>query len=472
MKLSRLILPLSALVLAAGYSACDDDVSQIGGSITKGEITISVDSTDYDLHAVSVVNNNYDSRSGNLLLGNIDVEEYGRLNCSFVSRLLCVTSVPQADTVPVERVDSCILRLVMARTDITGDSLAPQQVTVYKLNKQLPDNITNQFDPTGYYDPSTRLGRRSYTISEIAKSDSAFVSDGSVGKAVDIKLPVELGRDLFTKYKNEPEIFQWPQTFAQYFPGLYVESSFGRGCVANIYYMYMYVFFHTPDEKKTTVDGETVTTKYNRVEAVTVCSNAAMVLSSNNISYSVSDKIKDLIANGETVITTPGGYVARFNFPIQDIIDDYKNKDHNLSIISNLSMTVPAEKIDNDFNIGAAPYMLMIKTSEIDSFFKNNKIPDNKTSFYATYDSTNKRYVFSGLRPYLLNLLDKENISDDDVDFSLIPVSITQEKSTTGYGQTVFYVSKCVPYTATPTMTRMHMEKAKIVFTFSSQVIE
>lgn len=118
--------------------------------------------------------------------------------------------------------------------------------------------------------------------------------------------------------------------------------------------------------------------------------------------------------------------------------------------------------------------MLMIKKSEVESFFKNNKIPDNSTSFYSAYDSSNKRYYFSALRNYILSLIEKGNVTDEDVDFTLIPVNVTGETVPGGYygAPSSFYVTKCVPYTIAPSMTMLDTKKAQVVFTFSSQIVE
>ncbi len=480
MKTSRLLLPLSAFVLAMGNFACDDDVSPIGGSITKGEATISIDTTLFDLKATPVVNDRYDARSGALMLGCIDVPEYGRLDCSFVTRLMCVTSLPAADTIPQERVDSCILRLGMGKYNFTGDSLAPQQLSVYKLTKQLPSDISNDFVPVPgeYYDPSSPLGKKTFTASNMGVEDSLINTDYNsyfskvTPVLVDVKLPDSMAKNIFKDYKENPQIFQWPETFAKdYLPGLYVKSTFGNGCLADFSVLQVIVYHHNFKTTTSTVDGETVTTTTEVPVSSVVFSNAPEVLSSNNISYMVSDQIKDRIAQGETIITTPGGYVSKFKFPAKEIIEKYKDSDRNLSIISGLSMSIPAEVVENDYGLGIAPYMMVIKTSEIDKFFAENKIPDNKTSFYAQYDSTNKRYYFSTLRTYLLDLIEKGTITDDDVDFSLIPVQITTE-SNESYYNTTTYVTKCVPYTFYPTMTKLDTQNAQIVFTFSSQVID
>lgn len=480
MKTSRLLPPISALLLALGIFACDDDVSPIGGSIAKGEAVISIDSTTFDLKASPVQNNLFDARSGALMLGCIDVPEYGTLDCSFVTRLMCVTSLPAADTIPPERIDSCILRLAMDKYNFTGDTLAPQQLSVYKLTTQLLPGIKNDFVPVPGkdYDPASPLGTKTFTASNMGVEDSLLNTDynyyfGYVTPVlVDVKLPDSLAKDIFKNYKENPQLFQWPETFANdYLPGLYVKSTFGSGCLADFSVLQVIVYHHNYETTTSTVDDETVTTTTEVPVSSVVFSNAPEVLSSNHISYTVSDIIENRIAQGETIITTPGGYVSKFKFPANEIVEKYKESKRNLSVISGLSLTIPAEGIDNDYGIGIAPYMLAIKTSELDDFFAQNKIPDNKTSFYAQYDSTNKQYYFSSLRSYLLDLLDKGSVTDDDVDFSLIPVQISTE-STDSYYSSTTYVTKCVPYTFFPTMTLLDTQNAQIVFTFSSQVID
>ncbi len=473
MKYKSLFLPLAAVAIALGSPACSDDVSKIGNSITKGEATIYIDSLEFNLHSVLVPKDRFDSRSGTFMMGNLNIPEYGSLDCSFVTRLMCVNSFPAADTVPTERVDSCKLLIGILRGNLTGDSLAPQQLSVYKLNKQLPADITNQFDPTGYYDPSAPIGKETFTISMAGRPDSIF--NQSSGFNIMVGLPVEIARDIFKKYKEEPEIFAWPQTFAEYFPGLYVKNSFGKGCVANATQVLMVTYFHNFKTETKEEDGVTTTNTVVVKDSALMFSATPEVLSSNNIRYNVSKNIKDIVATGKTVITTPGGYEAKFTFPARQIIDKYNETDHHLSIVSGLTLSIPAETVENSHNLTVAPYLLLIKSSEVESFFANNKLPDSKTSFTATYDSTNGAYNFTGMRDYILDLMKKDEITEDDVDFSLIPVQLGTETVAGNYyygTPDTEYIIKCVPYIASPTMTLLSTDKAMVVFTFSSQVIE
>lgn len=479
-KTFRLALPATVLAFAAFGSACEDETSKIGPSLTEGDINISIDTLYFDLGAKAVSNENYDSKTGNLLFGNIDVPEYGKLNCSFVSRMMCATSLDQLpDSLQSpERVDSCRLFLSIARGDLVGDSLTPQKVSVYELTKQLPSDITNSFNPEGYYDPSKCLGSKSFTVSYAGRPDSIATSKPTSGTnsngqsvvqnaviAIGIDLPKEYGVKIFEDYKNNPQIFQWPSTFSEYYPGYFVESSFGKGCVSNIYGLDLYIYGWY--NAKQIVEKDT--TWVHKPFYVSPLISSPEVLSSNNIKYKVSDNLKNMVANNESIITTPGGYNVSFRFPAEDLIRHYKKGEHNLSVISDLILTIPAETIDNNYGIGTAPTLMLIKTSELKDFFTNNKIPDNVTSFSAEYDSTNNRYRFSSMRSYILNLLNKGELTEEDVEFTIVPISLETEQGS--YGNTT-YITKCTPYTVKPTMTRLHTEKAMVVFTFSSQIIE
>lgn len=460
----------------AMLASCDDDTSQIGPGLTTDDTSITLDSLTYDLDIKAIAYDKFDARTGNLMLGSMDVEEYGSLDCSFVTRFMCSTklNVPDSLLLP-ERVDSCKFRLAIARGDITGDSLTPQKIAAYRLTKALPAGITNDFNPDGYYDPSSPLGTRSFTTSLISESDSAFLNIGENYSAFYVDIPVgkEFGQEVFTQYKQHPEVFQWPQTFAQYFPGIYVNPVFGKGCVANVQSILFAVYFHSLTEKTTITDGDTIKSQVHTAAVVYPFTSAPEVLSSNNISYKVSDYIKNLVASGEKIITTPGGYLMQLNFPAQDLVDRYNSGDRNLSMVNDLYFTIPAEVIENDYGIGATPDLLLIKTSEMEDFFNNNKLPDNKTSFTAAYDSTNKKYTFSSMRQYILDLINKGTVTEEDTDFTIVPVEITSESVTNSYyGSTSTYVTKCTPYTKKPTMTRLHADEALIVFSFSSQYIK
>lgn len=460
---------LAAIMIATIFSSCQDDISDIGNSLTRDEVVITIDSVGFRLSGKSVAAPVIDARSTTNMIGEIDVPEYGRLKCSFVARLLSATNMNVPDSIPVDSVCGFQMKLTVPRSSVTGDSLAPQKLQVYELTKQLPDSITNAFDPTGYYTPESLLGTKSYTASAAGITDTKWVN------ASQIKIPVDLSKDkgveIFKRYRENPETFSWPATFAKYFPGVYVDNNFGRGCVmsisqANFNILYKVGVKETSYNKE---DSTYHTVIVTRIDTVTVFATAPEVLSSNNISLRPSSMVTDAVDRGEVIIQSPAGYNATVRFPAQEIIDKYREQSGNLSVINNLSLSIPAVAPDNDFGIGVPPSLLMVKTSEMKEFFEKNKIPDDKTSFWANYSDKTKSYAFSSMRDYIVELIEQGNeVDPEDMEFTLVPVLITTETDGSGSGS---YVTACTPYQVRPAFARLDMEKAEIRFTFSRQQI-
>ncbi len=461
--------------MALGFIACQDDTSTIGGSLASGEVTITVDSIETDLRGKAEWIDDFDSRTTTKLLGNLTIPEYGNLNCSFVTQMMSATKMNIPDSIPESDVDSIRLVMSIPRGALTGDSLAPQQLRVFRINKALPKDIDSKFDPAGYYDPSAVFATKSYTVSNISKNDTIFAKSAYVN--IPMKLPNEFGLELFRKYRDNDPIFEWPATFNQWFPGLYVEQNFGNGCVANISSVRAYLYWHRKEKISVTVDSAKVEYRdVTRRDSVCLLASAPEVLSSNNIHYNPSARLRQLAAEGKSLVTSPGGYVTTFRFPVRQLLDRFLEADTELSVVSSLILKIPAVSVKNDYGMTPPNNLLMTTMDERESFFRENKIPDNVTSFYCTYDSDNKMYTFSSMREYLLKKLDEyrkdpTNFAEDEV-FCLQPVAVSTETVQQYYGQSVTYVTRVAPYLTSPTMVELDMEHAQILFTFSSQVLE
>ncbi|MCH5217070.1 MAG: DUF4270 family protein [Muribaculaceae bacterium] len=454
-------------------TACEDEVSGIGGSISSSEVAISLDSLRYDLKGHTVAAPALESRSAYLLLGSVRVPEYGSLDCSYVTQFLPSETLNVPDTITAENVDSVKLILTVPKNYITGDSVAPQQMRVYSLTKQLPADISSNFDPTGYYDSSSPLASKSYTLSGYSYTDTTFVNKATV--SIRAKLPVEFGKDVFNAYKTDPDIFVWPQKFAEYWPGIFVEPSFGKGCIAPVQSTSIYAYFpKTVQSAQTDSDGNATIVTQQKADSVCLFTTAPEVLSSVNIDYEPSDKLKNMVAQGKSIITTPGGYTVSFRFPAEEILEDYWEEKYDMGVINNMKFSIPARLIPNDYGIGLPPALVMVKTSELDEFFSDGRLPDNKTSFYSLFSSDNYTYPFSSMREYIVNLKakGKDNITDDDVEFTLVPVTLSTEDYTdVQTGSVMTAVTALTPYIIMPTMMELDTENALVVFTYSNQTL-
>lgn len=494
---------LTAALAISAMTSCEDNVPTVGGQLASGEVQIALDSlvwngTEQYIHRgedstlITVPRLTYrtvkaegiDTRSTTNLLGRLSVPEYGSLYCSFVSRLMCTKTLDIPDSIPVEQIDSMMLILSVPRGQLTGDSLAPQQLRVYRLTKPLPDNIDNTFDPTGYYDPSSPIGSRSYTLSALGMSDSLYSKLSYIN--IDIPMSRQMAVDTYNAYRKNGNIFQWPSTFEQYFPGIYVEPSFGRGCVANIAATTFLMFYHYfKQESVTGSDGVPKVETVKKTGVTGVFETSPIVLNSNNINYEPSAYLQSLVSDGEAIITTPGCFRVKFDFPAKELIDIYKRSQSKLSVVSGLNFSIPAEEIANDYGITPPPYLVMVRSSHLETFLANNELPDGKNSFYATYNKATGKYVFSSLRNYILDMINN-GVKEDDPEFTIIPVNLTLEKEEDnssyssyysyyyGYGSSSssnasYTVTKCTPYIAGPSMCRLRMDKALTVFTYSVQ---
>ena len=208
---------------------------------------------------------------------------------------------------------------------------------------------------------------------------------------------------------------------------------------------------------------------YNTYLAVT-----PEILSNNIIRYSMSSMLEDMVAQGQTLLVAPTGYNARIIFPGREIVNKYREDGGDMSVINTLNMTIPVESISNPYSIAPPANVLLVLEKDKEAFFAENKINDEKTSFLSTYDSVNQRYVFSGMRDYLISLLEKDAITEEDVTFLLIPVDVTYESSSSEYyyGTSTTYVTGIQPYVSGPAMCKLNLDEVKIRFTYSKQSVK
>lgn len=456
------------------FASCEDEVSNIGNSISSSEITINVDSLTYELSAKTVTAPPFESRSNFTLLGSINVPEYGSLKCSYVTQFLPAESINIPDSIKIEDIDSAKMILTVPKGYITGDSLAPQQLKVFNLTKQLPSDISIGFNPEGYYNPSSSLAVKNYTLSGYQYTDSTFVSSSSL--KVGVSLPVDVGRDLLKEYRANPDLFVWPQQFAEeYWPGVYVAPTFGKGCIAPVQSTGVYLYYPiTSSSIITNENGDKETVTKIVADSICVLTTAPEVLSNVNIDYTPSKSLDAMIDSHHNVITTPGGYVVSFTFPAIDILSEYWKSEYDLGVINNMIFSLPAKSIPNSYGIGLPPALLMVKSSEMESFFSQGRLPDNLNAFYSVYSNETNSYTFSSMRDYIVALkaMGEDNIKPEDLEFTLVPVEIyTEDYTDPSTGATATAVTSINPYILKPSMVEIDTDHASIVFTYSNQTL-
>lgn len=458
-KISAIALLASTIGLST-LSACDEE-STIGASIIDDEISIVIDST-FTISGRSVENSALQSRTLLQLLGRIDAHGYGTLSSDVVAQFMPSASL---DTTGVEVNDIDSLKLLMRvyHGNFVGDSITPMGIDVYRLNRDLPSPIYSDFDPTGYYDPSKKIGSCIYNTSTLGESDSMQSADYHI---LEVTLPRQLGQEFFKAYKDDESNFSSPSAFINnVFKGLYIKNSYGSGRMTLVSQTIMRAYY-----RRTYTNSEGRDTTVNAMAnyfAVT-----PEVVTNNNIDLRISPDVTGEVAAGKNIVMSPGGYDVEFKFPIPEIIASYNDRKGSESTINSLTLSIPVDSVDNKFGFGPAPYMLLVLKNKKAEFFRDNSLPDNVSSFYATYDESNQAYNFSSMRNYLIEMLEKEQISDDDITFVLTPVNVVTESSSGSYYYpSTSTVTTVTPYISTPTLANLKLDKAKIKFIYSSQKI-
>ncbi|MDE6317402.1 MAG: DUF4270 domain-containing protein [Muribaculaceae bacterium] len=461
MRFKQITAIAASMCVAATVVGCGETDS-IGTSLIQSENDIVIEDN-FTLTGHSVINDKVQSRTAMLLLGSIDAEDYGHFASDFVTQFMPVARIDTTLT-SAAAIDSVKLKLMFAPGSFVGDSVMPMGLEVFRLNKGLKAPIFSDFNPEDYFDSSKPIGSTVYATSNFELSDSLKKLDH---RDIYVDLPRDLGVELYNLYQSDPQVYLSPDAFAQHFPGIYVRNSYGSGRVTQIGATLLQLYYHYD-----TVNSAGRDTTYNYIGSF--YSATPEVLSNNNIDYAIAPQLNQRVQAGEQLIVAPAGLEVEMEFPLLDLIKYYRQNSGRLSVINNLTLSIPAVNIANTYGIRPPSQLLMVLKKDKDKFFEEDKVNDGITSFYATFSNSTDSYDFSSLRNYLLDALGREDeITADDYTFILTPVTVDIEKVRDSYyGTTRDYVKSIVPYVQQPAMVRLRLEDAKIQLTFTNQSVK
>ena len=468
-----LFVSIIAAVWTVCFNSCTDDT--IGTSISDIQSAIIQDSS-FVMTGKTVRNSHLRSRSSIQLLGNINAQGYGTLSSDVVAQFMPTTTI---DTVGVhggdQWIDSCFITMRVAMGDFTGDSLTPMRLSVYELNQPLPSPIYTDFNPSGHYNTGDLMGSVTYSANQMVR-DTLVTTTGATSIYYEINVPVSVdyARAIFNQYKINPATFETPAEFAEFFPGIYITNSYGQGRVMNFYDIEFVTYYRKYEKRADDTDTIYPGTKQSYM-AVT-----PEVLYNNNIDIEPDDAVRAMVEAGDAIVMGPAGYEVEVDFPIQDIINNFKagSKD-GLGVVNNLAMELPVEKVPNKYDIAPPKYLLMVKKSYRDEFFDKDTLTNDKDAFYAEYDASTSSYIFGGMRDYLLDVMKKNggDVSEKDVEFVIMPIDVTKFTNTTSYSyyysssSTSEVVTKIAPAISRPSIAKLRLDKAKVKLVYSRQSV-
>ena len=449
---------LLSLVYCCAIAACDDAVTTIGSSLDASSITITVDSTFTQASGESIFTDSIIGRTTDPLLGNLTLQNYGTLGTGFLTQFMPTLNIDTAG-VTAETLDSLVLFLNYYNTDLLGDSLAPMVVNIYRLDRTISSPLYTNIDPHEYYNPKNLLASHTFGSSLEGYTDSS--DDKRPYKRISVKLPIELGREIFNEYKQNPDIFASPYSFATFFPGVYMDITYGNGRVINIKGVFMTMFYRSIDD-----EGESENLEY------TYMGVTPEVCSINHFTLTPDASLQQNVSEGKIYVQSPIGYMPVLHFPTGEIIARYREAldatdGHKIqNILNSLSFSIPAIT-DATGVLDPPSYLLFIRRSQVTEFFAQKKLPDNVNSFYAAYDKDKQAYTFSNLSPFILDVMNNGGATPDDEAIMLVPIQVTSE-TTTNYYNTTTEITSVTPYCALPSMVELDITNAKITINYTS----
>lgn len=460
LKTKRFIMALLAALPVLMFTGCDN-TSTIGGELVSDEVEVLVDSS-FTITAGSVRTDAVLSRTVMQMIGEIDAPDYGYISSDFVTQFMPANTL-ETDGVTVNDIDSIKLVMLVPKTGYVGDSLALMGLDVYPLTKQLSAPIYSDFSPEGYYDSSNKIASTIYNLSKRSEPDSLLSNNYYT---IDVPLPLEMGRKFFEEYKANPSTFSSPTAFAKFFPGLYVKNSFGSGRITRVGNTTMQMYYR----QNTVNDKGNDTTYYKKGTYFAVTPE---IITNNDITLDIAPEVTKKVDDGQAILLAPAGLEVELLFPGREIISVYNRDTQNaLGVVNTLTFELPVEPIKNKYDISMPEEVLLVLKKDRESFFVQNKLPDDVTSFRTTLlHKADGSYVYSfnDMRQYIVDLMSKDTVTDDDVTFMLVPITLQTESSNDYYGGTTNTVTAITPYVTEPKMANILTNKAKINFIYTRQ---
>lgn len=426
MKSKLLLLGIAALT----FVGCSDELNLVGSTIQPDVDQIIVYADTFNLKAKTFKVESIYSKTSVGLLGNFYEPKFGSLKTDYMCQFYCPEKFKFKETPIDSKIDSAEIRISYHRS--LGDSLAPMNAMVYKLNESLPKDFYTNIDPSKYYSPSDLLGSKLYTAVDESLPDSIkkLIYSGKYVPNVTIELPKSFGQDFYNKTVSNPELFKDQKSFNEYFKGIFVTTNVGQG---NILYVsetslsFFYKFLYTG---KTKEDKDTTFVK-DGFEKFIVTPEVYQ------LNQFVNAGLDDLF-NNDTIsyLKTPAGVFTEIEIPLKEMAEIAKGRN-----LSNLSFQITAlapEEWEYSLTNSAPEFTLLVEKDSMQNFFIEKKIENNKTSFlsdnyYNVFNQSKKRqYNFGNISNLLRNAMkesEETGVPVKNITMALVPVTRKSEKN-------------------------------------------
>lgn len=437
MKILRLFTVI--MIAALTFAACDDTTDTIGSSITNNVDNIAISQSTYNVETKSMVSGAVLSRSNSGLIGKVKDPETGTYVTGDYMTQLGLLSSFSVDTLQYIKdanqgkleADSCFL--LVSYTTTYGDTLAPMKVTAYEMTKPMTEDkeYLSDFDAfaDGYVSKDNFKASATYTLSPSYGNFKIYLNKPYKKDGKEYK---NYGSYILQTWEEHPEYFKSNYSFIKNVcPGFYIQNVGGIGNVANIWNTEVQFYWTRQKTVKASDGSDSIAVAYgfNRFDGT------EEVLQLNKITND-ANKLAQLAADQTcTYIKSPAGIFTEATLPVEEIMEN-----HEKDTLNTATVTFPRinnNDVNNKYQFDVPSTILMVQKDSLESFFKEGKIIDNRTSYTASYNQSSSgvknAYTFNNISNLITAMYKNKGKSEDWNKVVLVPVTVstsTQGSST------------------------------------------
>ncbi|MBR1713134.1 MAG: DUF4270 domain-containing protein [Alloprevotella sp.] len=394
--MKKISLFLTFAALAGLFTACDEDTLTVGAEVMPGMDVVASSRQSFSVVSRSIHVDSVLANTNSCYLGSvIDPETRAKTTCDFLAQFYLMENfaLPAPDRLAYRDesgvlADSCLLRLYFS--GYYGDSLATMKLTVTELdtNRVMDEGVSYYTDiaPADYVNAASPY-EVSQTYSLRGVSRQVTSSSAAYAGSLVVKLPAEYATAILRKYHANPEFFQNSYSFIHHVcPGFYVRTSGGVGSMLNVEMSVLDLFFsyHTT----TAAGADTIEGGMQRLAAT------EEVIQNTHIENTIPAEMLDE-GNAYTYLKSPAGIFTEVTLPVGDIVAG----EHYTDTINAARITFP--RINTEAGVtpllSPASTILMLRKSELFSFFEQGRVADGRTAFIVDYQDAYNAYVFSNI---------------------------------------------------------------------------
>ena len=427
-----------AVLTAMAIFACDNDSLEIGNSLTNESDKLDLGSDIFNVETQTIVADSVLALSTNCFFGRVKDPETGAdVTSEFTTQFHLLDNVyisPETNIVGRfdgrASADSCDIIIYLSSPFIPADSLMAIKMLVSELSTPMEEGLRyySNLDPRAEgmlradgVKQSKMFSYRNLTDNDSVRNTSTYINNIRITlnrpyKAPDGTTYNNYGSYLMRNYYDHNEFFRSSYAFIHNVcPGFFFEITDGYGFHARVTDIGLRIYYRVATDSSV-VNAQLTLAGTKEVLQTTHITNDRPVLDSLR---------KD---TQYTYLKTPAGLFTEVTIPV----DQVKSNTHSGDSLVGAKLTF--QRVNNnsfDNRVMSTPSsLLLVQYDNRYSFFENNEVPDNRRSYYVSFNSGMNTYSFDNVSNLITELWnDKQTGLQNEID-SLMALATDKEKQT------------------------------------------